>query len=294
MAYKKPWHSFHNLLASELRFKAGSWWLHGLASASLWCSSVTVGKGMNECVKREDSTCMAPGDETRDLAQGSVQRQVRRKVNVETFTICSVVPFLWWGDDGVASLLPFLKAPSSTLLPYRNALKPFLLVGKEVVFSSLLGGTQNRWSMEEVHNHALFRLLYFNGPIWKVSIGTGQCPSTGLHKHQVMEMPGKNLEWGWLVSMATTACLKPAHTLASFHIAMCLFIIGCNEEGPCGSVGAASVAITEVISLEMETSTGAAEVLWLTSSGKALHEAPDIVLSISTMTVASEELQVTI
>lgn len=61
----------------------------------------------------------------------------------------------------------------------------------------------------------------------------------------MIKTSGKSLEWGWLVSMATVACLNSAHTLPSFHAGMCLFIIGLAQGCSSGYVGAVSTCTAE-------------------------------------------------
>lgn len=49
-----------------------------------------------------------------------------------------------------------------------------------------------------------------------------------------------------MVSIATTACLNPAHTLLSIHVGVCLFIIGSVWKCLSGYVGTVSASTDEV------------------------------------------------
>ena len=82
--------------------------------------------------------------------------------------------------------------------------------------------------------------------------------------------------------MATTACLSPLRTGFSFHVGMCLFIIGSTRECPSGYVGVACASMAEVTPSVWMWTHRRAEAQDLSDQEK-LCLGPELLLSVSGM-----------
>lgn len=113
--------------------------------------------------------------------------------------------------------------------------------------------------------------FHHNGPIWKASVGTGTM-SIGLHQplsdQGVRKQSGVRLAGFHGNHGLPQSC---AHTLLSFHVGMCLFIIGFTREYPSGYVGAVCASVAKVtLSVWTWTHRWAVRGTRFVPSGKAL------------------------
>lgn len=128
-------------------------------------------------------------------------------------------------------MLPFWGPPHPfchTLMPFshfslRNRWFYFLLLW---VILRTRSGCDDGWKKYlTLHSSVCF---HHNGPIWKASIGTGTM-FTGLHQplndQGIREVWSEAGRFPWKLLLASAP-----HTRFSFHVGMCLFIIGSTQE----------------------------------------------------------------